>query len=194
MHCSGKEEILRHLRSLQSPKGVQDKIKIGRIFTNLENIEARKDIYLPNTVYYDNQDIVNTFEVKAYIYLTENTYYTYPFYEGLSQAEYDSNDVFILTPSQVNQISYLDPKNTCFVWIDTTLQARKDRYEEEGRTYNFDLQEKKDASENQEFIDRIYDCPHVLYFFNEDPARIASLLSVLLLYPKTFPLIDGCFN
>ena len=190
LHSSGKQEVINQLEKMG--------VKCGKIFSNLET--PTPDIYSSeNFEYYDNTDINNIFENNAYIFLQELPHVTFnadKYYEGLSKYTYDENDVFILSPDQLIAIppSHLEG-DICFVWMDNTKSNRASRYRIEKRIYNFlerDSYERRDISS---FVKTLYsyNAP-ILYFANEEPNRIATIINTTIKYPETFDDFVKNFN
>lgn len=191
-HSSGKREVARLLEELG--------VKYGRNFSNMESnnnkIYGAKDYET-----YSNQDINEIFENKAYIFIREhqdaNLKNTYKYFEGLSKYNFDQNDVFILSPDQllnINSTNVQEP--VCFVWLDNTKNNRYSRYRMEKRNYDFTSREALEKRDTNEFVKYLYEFPNssVLYFTNEEPCRIATIIYTLIKHPEMLDLYVNNFN
>lgn len=164
MHSSGKQELFDLLD--------RQNIRCGKLFSNINLSDIRYD-------FYSDADLVELFENKAYIFMKEVDDYTRNSYEGLSLYEYDNNDVFILSPEQFTAIpQQFFTEDICLVWLDDSKGIRRQRYDEEKRSYNFQEREDFERRELDEFVKTIYNNNkfHVLYFTNEDIARVSSIV------------------
>lgn len=185
LHASGKQEVVDILKNHD--------IKCGKIFSNLKLNES--DIYNKNYEYYDVSEINKIFENNAYIFLqtVPGTFNVcaFKYYEGLSQYEFDNNDVFILSPDQLLNI----PPNAikepvCFVWLDNKKTTRKNRFVLEDRSYNFNEREAIETRDINSFVKTMYNFNNssVLYFTNEQPDRIAAIIYSLIKHPDLFEI------
>lgn len=171
MHGSGKQELYEIL--------TKQSIKCGRLFSNVDISDVRYD-------FFNDKDLIEIFENKAYIFIKEVDDFTRNSYEGLSLYEYDNNDVFLLSPAQftaIPQTTFDD--DVCLIWLDDNKSIRKQRYDEEQRTYNFAQQEEFERRELDEFIKTIYNNKnfHIIYFTNEDIQRVGSIVYACVKYP-----------
>jgi hypothetical protein len=92
----------------------------------------------------------------------------------------------ILSPDQFTAIpQQFFTEDICLVWLDDSKGIRKQRYDEEKRSYNFNEKEEFERRELDEFIKIIYNNKRfkVLYFTNEDIGRISSIVYALVKYP-----------
>jgi hypothetical protein len=183
MHCSGKKAIADELNMLGVP--------CGRVFTNLPEIPPTKNI--PNELYYSGDDIRVMFETNSYIFLHENFDSDTPYYEGISTFEYEKNKVLFITPQQFNYIPKFND-NDVFVWLDNSEMTRRMRYRTEHRKYDFSEEEKRCQCNMDDFIERVNQNPHFLYFNNEEPMRVASIVYTLIQHPELLPLYEKNFN
>lgn len=183
LHCSGKQMILEDLKFMG--------VKYGRLFTNLPSVPA--DRYIPNELYYSNEDIHNIFESNSYIYMHEHFEQAEPYYEGLSLHEYDNGQVFAITPQQFNMIPQFRP-NDVLVWLDNTEHNRRVVHRSEKRKYDFNEQEKLSQYDMSDFVERLNNHPHILYFNNEDPFRISTIIYTLIQHPDLLKLYEKNFN
>lgn len=193
LHSSGKQEVLDILTKYG--------IKCGKLFSNIENPSA--DIYNSfNYELFTNTDIMEMFENNAYVFIQElqnNTCVgSYKYFEGLSTYSLDNNDVFALSPDQVLSIALntINKEEICFIWLDNTKTNRKTRHHIEKRTYNFNERDNIERDGIQSFVKFIYglDNAHVLYFTNEEPCRIASIIYSLVKHQDLFEIYSKNFN
>jgi hypothetical protein len=195
LHSSGKQEVADILENLG--------INCGRLFTNLDE-SYRTNIYNgSNYELYTFQDINSVFENNAYIFMQEFplgdniNVCAYKFYEGLSTYEFETNDVFVISPDQIFSINPTSIKDdVCFIWMDNTKANRINRYYAERRSYSFanrDDIEKKDSSS---FVKLLYsfDRSRVLYFTDEDPNRVAAVIYSLIKHPDLMDVYTESFN
>lgn len=180
-NSSGKQQIVDDLKKLN--------VRIGQIFRSREEIDA--SIYSLSSIVYSNKDIDDIFENHAYVFMTERQDKE-PFFEGLSTYEYENNDVFMITPDQFSLVPKFD-SDVCFVWLDNNYNNRRARYLHDKRKYNFQKQDDAERVDIQDFIDRVYD-NDVLYFVNEDPARVAAIIYSLITYPELHELYKNRFK
>jgi len=187
LHASGKHEVAHLLE--------QQGISCGRLFSNIENPAGT--IY--GSFEYElcgARDIDEVFENNAYIFIRELKNGNEKYYEGLATKAFDENDVIVLSPDQIVSISpSMMPHGVCYVWLDNTKVNRFNRYRDEHRSYNFNNRDKEESQDISTFIKSIYaNDNHILYFVNEDPARIAAILYTLLIHPELFPMYNKAFN
>ena len=191
LHSTGKQEVIDILEKLG--------VKCGKLFSNI--IKPTESLYNSyNYELYSDKDIIDVFENNAYVFIHEldnQTPSEYKKYEGLSKYTVDQNDVFALSPDQLlNVIPNSINDDVCFVWMDGTTNIRKSRFRAEKRSYNFndrDYIEKKDL---QSFIKCMYgfDNSHVIYFNDEEPCRVATIIYSLIQHPELLPLYEKNFN
>ena len=117
--------------------------------------------------------------------------------EFLSTYEFETNDVFVISPDQIFSINPTSIKDdVCFIWMDNTKANRINRYYAERRSYSFanrDDIEKKDSSS---FVKLLYsfDKSRVLYFTDEDPNRVAAVIYSLIKHPDLMDVYTESFN
>lgn len=194
LHASGKQEIVSELEKLG--------VKCGKNFTNCDFLTD--EIYnSKNYEQYSIMDINNVFENDAYIFMHElpdagkMNFTAHRWYEGLSKYAFDQNDVFILSPDQLLEIT---PKaineEVCFVWLDNNKANRSNRYHNEKRLYNFNTRDEIERKDLGSFIKSIYSFnnSHILYFTNEEPVRVATIIYTLIKHPDMFELYTETFN
>lgn len=164
-------------------------VNVGKIFRTIDTIP---DKYSLSTVVYDPVEVNNIFENHAYLFIKESTNKANKYYEGISFYEYQNHDVFVMTPDQFNMVAKFDD-NVVFVWLDNTTIYRRNRHRMEKRKYDFISQECIEQEYIQDFTDRIYK-NNVLYFNNEDPDRVASIIYSLIKHPDLLDVYIKNFN
>jgi hypothetical protein len=122
---------------------------------------------------------------------------TEKYFEGLSKFEFDSNQVFVLSPDQLIQIN---PNNIndelCIVWMDNTESNRYARYHNEQRLYNFKFRDNLELQDMSTFVKAIYGFNNAtnLYFTNEEPNRVATIIYNTIIHPDTLDMFVKNFN
>lgn len=182
----GKSAILDQLRRMG--------VKVGREFSNLPS--KMDNVYIdPKYEYYTTEDINNIFETKSYIYLNgieaSNVKDSYIYYRGLSHYTYDHSDVVSISPVQLDQLNknlMIEP--VVFVWLDNRRDSRISRHAGEGRTHSFVEQEEIESRTDVDFVKSMYNFPNsrVIYFTNEVPERVATIIAALVKHPD---LVDS---
>lgn len=191
MHSSGKQEVIDILEEMD--------IKCGKIFSD---IEIPSDLLYNSYNYemYTKNDINSVFENNAYIFLqevpTENmSLKAYKNYEGLSLHSFDQNDVFALSPDQFVKIIQKSIKEPiCIIWMDNTKDNRLNRYKTEKRSYNFAFRDNTEKLDMETFVKNIYGYKNMLYFTNEEPIRVATIIYTLVKHPELIKLYRKNFN
>lgn len=195
MHSSGKQEVADILEN--------NGIRCGRLFTNMDSTSASSIYNGSNYELYTMKDINMIFENNAYIFMhefpiTETINVScHKWYEGLSLYEFQNNDVFVMSPDQFFSISPASIKEEiCFVWLDNTKKERLNRYYAERRTYSFSAREEIESRDSNSFVKLLYNFNNssVLYFTNEDPARIAAILYSVINHPELLEIYTQAFN
>lgn len=193
LHSTGKQEVVDHLEKMG--------VKCGRIFSNIE--EPSEELYNSRSYeLYSNEDINDIFENNAYIFIQElpqttMSFKTGKYYEGLSKYSLDQNEVFILSPDQLLAISpnTLSNEEICFVWLDSTKTRRAARYHSEHRMYNYQNRENHERKDLGAFVKTLYsyNAP-IIYFIDEEPLRVATIIYNTIIHPDTFNLFVKNFN
>lgn len=192
LHSTGKQEVVDHLEKMG--------VKCGKIFSNIE--EPSEEVYNSyNYELYSNEDINDVFENNAYVFIQELpsiplNFKTGKYYEGLSKYTLDQNEVFILSPDQLLAISPNTlNEDICFVWLDSTKTRRASRYHNEKRMYNYQNRENVERRDLQSFVKTLcsYDAP-MLYFIDEEPLRVATIIYTTITHPDTFDMFVKNFN
>lgn len=181
-NASGKQAIVNELQGLG--------VKVGKIFRSIDIVP--ENIYSLSSIVYSQEDINNIFENRSYKFIKENKMSTEPFFEGLSFYEYDNNDVFMITPEQFSLIPKFD-KDVLFIWLDNNNKQRRERFLTEKRKYNFSKQENLERFDINDFIDRMSSSKY-LYFFNEEPSRVAAIIYSMIKHPDLVSLYKNSFN
>jgi hypothetical protein len=180
-HGSGKMHVADRLREYGA--------SVGNIFRSTESVGQQ---YTLSTVVYDTKEINNIFDTQSYIFMKECRDRSNKYYEGISFYEYQNNDVFVISPDQFNNIPKFDD-NVVFVWLDNSSGQRRARYRSERRKYDFVERDNMEYEFVQDFTDRMGDNP-VMYFYNEDPDRVATILWAILQHPDLLDSFLNTFN
>lgn len=167
---SGKMAVANALRDMD--------IKVGQTFRTIDTIGSQ---YSLSTAVYDVKEVNDLFENQAYLFIKESVNKANRYYEGISFYEYQNNDVFVMTPDQFNTVARFDD-NVIFVWLDNNSVQRRNRYRSEKRKYDFNRQEHIEQEYIQDFTDRICDNA-ILYFNNEEPDRVATIIYSVIKHP-----------
>jgi hypothetical protein len=193
LHASGKQEVVNYLTELG--------VKCGKNFTNLET--PSDQIYnSKNMEYYSVEDINNIFENEAYIFLQELqlpalNFNAYRCYEGLSSYTFDQNEVFILSPDQLLAISpSAINEEICFIWMDNTKDNRSSRYYEEKRSYSYNERDAYERRDLGAYVKALYSFSksNVIYFNDEVPERVATIVYTLVKHPELLDLYIKNFD
>lgn len=185
LHSSGKSDIVDMLER----KG----ISCGHIFSDITT--PKDSIYNSyNYELYTTKDVNEVFENDAYLFVKECKNGNQKFYEGLSRHTFENNDVFVLSPDQLLVTSFNNvDEDVCFVWVDNTKSNRYNKYLDDRKTYNFKQREVVETEDLSTFVKTIYTKP-MLYFCNEDPARIASIIYTMVKYPELQEIFFENYN
>lgn len=191
-HGSGKLEALNIIESLGA--------KVAREFSNLES--PQPNIYIdPNFLRYQQDDIEAIFNNKSYLSLSPleecGVLDGYKYYRGIDFYNYDLADAMILSPRQLSTINknVLNTK-TVFVWMDNNRDSRIHRHAQDDRSYDFLEIEKLESSYDADFVKTIYNFPnsHILYFNNECPERVASVVYSIIKHPDLLDIFIKYYN
>lgn len=185
LHSSGKSDIVDFLER----KG----ISCGHIFSDITT--PKDNIYNSyNYELYTTKDVNEVFENNAYIFIRECKSGDQKFYEGLSRYAFENNDVFVLSPDQLLAASFNNINDDiCFVWVDNTRSNRYNKYIDDRKSYNFKQREEIEAEDLSTFVKTVYSKP-LLYFSNEEPSRIASILYTMIKFPETRDIFFENYN
>ena len=182
MHGSGKKELFNMLND--------NNIKCGMIFANKEVEDPRYEVF-------SDEEIGELFENKAYIFIKELDEFEKNGYEGITLYEYDTNDVFILSPDQFVSIPVQTfNEDVCLIWLDDCKTARRQRYKDEQRKNDFSQRETYERRDIDEFVKTIYNnrAFHILYFTNEDIQRVSSIVEACVKYPDLVNIFEKTFK
>ncbi len=186
LHGSGKKEVTSILEQLN--------VNIGKLFSDIEKPSSK--IY--NSYDYElfsTKEVNEIFENNAYIFLQKCYINNQEFYEGLTRYEFDNNNIFVLSPDQLISVSFTNIKEPyCFIWMDNTKNNRYSRFKDEKRSYNFSEREKQETRDLGYFVSLLYNNVPTLYFNNEDPARVATIVYTLNKYPDLIDIYKQTFN
>ena len=185
LHSSGKLEAVQQL--------MDNGVRVGKLFTNADSQQYHGQLY----ELYQTDEVNRIFENQAYVYFSEIENSISNIYEGLSSFEFDNNDVFILTPNQINALPMKSlPEEVCFVWMDCNTNNRANRFKTEHRQYDFKYREDLERFDLSDFVDKLYNLPNsrIVYFSNEDPQRVAAIVEIMVKYPDAAKIITKNFN
>lgn len=187
LHSSGKREIVETLENLG--------VKCGRLFSSLDEVNEKFYGSLDYELF-STAEVNEIFENNAYIFIQRISQEGKSFYEGLSHYTFDNNDVFVLSPDQLATACLSNIKEPyCFIWLDNTKVNRYTRFREENRNYDFNRREEQETRDLNYFVSVLYDSgAPVLYFNNDDPQRIATIVYSLVKYPDLLDIFKNTFN
>lgn len=185
LHSSGKSDIVDILER----KG----ISCGHIFSDINM--PKDNIYNSyNYELYTTKDVNEVFENDAYLFIKECKIGDQKFYEGLSRYTFENNDVFVLSPDQLLATSFNNiDEDICFVWVDNTRSNRYNKYYDDHKSYNFKQRESLETEDLSTFVKIIY-TKQMLYFSNEEPSRIASILYTMIKFPESQEMFFENYN
>jgi len=178
---SGKMAVANTLREMG--------VKVGQTFRSADTVGNQ---YSLSTIVYDVKELNNLFENQAYLFIKESVNKANRYYEGISFYEYQTHDVFVMTPDQFNTVARFDD-NVIFVWLDNNSAQRRNRHRAEKRKYDFNRQERIEQEYIQDFTDRINDNA-ILYFNNEHPDRVAAIVYSVIKHPDLLDIYLKAFN
>jgi hypothetical protein len=178
---SGKMAVANTLRDMG--------VKVGQTFRSTDTVGNQ---YSLSTIVYDVKELNNLFENQAYLFIKESVNKANRYYEGISFYEYQTHDVFVMTPDQFNTVARFDD-NVIFVWLDNNSAQRRSRHRMEKRKYDFIRQEQIEQEYIQDFTDRINDNA-ILYFNNEQPDRVAAIVYSAIKHPDLLDVYLNAFN
>lgn len=191
MHCSGKQDVINTLKEYD--------VKCGRLFSNIEH--PTSDVY--NSDNYDlftSMEVNEIFENNAYVFINElesENINSYRYFEGLTTYEFDNNDVFAISPNQLLNISKNNiTDDICFIWMDNNKEERLNRFRSEKRTYSFFNRENIEVKDMDVFVKTLYNFNNskILYFVNEDPDRVATIIYTLIKHPELMEIYTKYYN
>ena len=173
--CSGKFEVLNKLSKMG--------VKVAHEFTTESKVRGYHD---PNIQKYEFGDVNSIFETGAYVYIkTGNESIIGSDCSGMSQYDYDNSDAMVLTPDCISILnkSIIQKHKVVVIWMDNNRDQRIHRFVEEGRNYDFKNRDLWEVKFDKDIVD--FACAHDhLYFFNEDPGRVACIIKALITNPE----------
>lgn len=191
LHCSGKQDVINTLKEYG--------VKCGRLFSNIEH--PSHEIY--NSFNYDlftSMEVNEIFENNAYVFINElesENINSYRYFEGLTTYEFDNNDVFVISPHQLLNISKNNiNEDICFIWMDNNKEERLNRYRSEKRNYSFTNRENIEKKDMDVFVKTLYNFNNskLLYFVNEDPNRVSTIIYTLIKHPELMEMYTKYYN
>lgn len=159
-----------------------DKLKVGKLFTNEkpENMQCCSNRYL----YYDNETLKSIFENNAYVFMND-VIGKFGVQEGLGFDEYDSKDIFVLSIDHfISLNSKYISKNDLVVWLDGTKNWRMSNI---NKCYDYMSREKIENSCYEQFgemISSLSNYKNVIYFYEELPERVKTIVKIIYNNPK----------
>ena len=191
-HASGKHKALQCCED----QGVA----VGHEFSTMT--DQHPEVYMDKKAeLYSQEDVTNIFEMRAYICITgieeSGVMDAYAHHRGISHHTYDNSDVMVLTPTQLEGLNRkLIRDHVVFVWLDNTQDNRIRRHAEERRTYSFIEQDEIEEMHGFDFVKCLYNFPDsdVLYFTNEDPERVGTIITAIIKHPDLLPNFVNTFN
>lgn len=187
MHSTGKMKVAKILK--------ENKISVGHLSTNAELSQELTTHNLYRK--YDIEDMNSIFENSAYIFFKDLNDRLMNEYECLTKFDFDNNDVFILSPHHINSIPKTDfNEEICFIWLDNNVTNREMNHIDESRKYKFHERDRLESKDIHDFVDKIYTMPNssMIYFWNEDPQRVATIIEIMIRYPEMRRKIIDNFN
>lgn len=172
-HASGKMKVANIL--------ISNGISVGHLSTNADLTDdiTQHNFYKKYTI----GDMNSIFENNAYIFFHDINNNMMNDYECLTKYDFDNHDVFVLSPHQINSIPNVNlNERVCFVWLDNNLSNREIVHIDENRKYSFVEREQFESIDTYDFINKIYNLPNsnMIYFWNEEPQRIACILHAMI--------------
>lgn len=189
LHASGKQSII----DILSENG----IKCGKHFSNYVYNEHDNLYNGDKYEFYESSEIFKIFENSAYVYIHEIpsksiiNINTHKYFEGITKYEFDENEVFALSPDQLLSIPLTSIKEpVCFIWVDNTRSNRKNRFMAENRHYIFNEREEIEMRDMGAVVKHMYNFKdsHILYFTNEEPERIATIIYSIVKHEDLLPM------
>lgn len=191
-HCAGKLECLNLVEEMG--------VRVGREFSNLP--ELVPNVYIDKDYEkYSSDDVERLFEQNSFIYMhgveESGILDGYSLYRGLSHYTYDNADVMVVPPQALSCINKkIINDHLVFVWMDAARDHRIHRYVEEDRKYSFVEIEKNESRYDLDFMKNICSLKNysLLYFNNEDPGRVATIIAAIHKHPDLLPLFADNYN
>ena len=163
----------------------EEKFKVGHLFTNIaQDVPIyHKELYK----YYDSEDIKSIFENNAYVFINNILNGQDDAYDGLDFSEYDDNNVFVLSIDQFLSVNtkYIS-KDDLIVWVDGDKNWRSSNIDFD--SYDVGSRERIEKSQYVGFFNLINtlktSTKNVLYFLNEEPVRVKTIIKIIANNPK----------
>lgn len=167
-------------------------LSVGHIFRSTRDLDPQS--YTLSRIVYDYTDIEKIEETDSYIFIQES-FQKEKFLEGLSFYEYDRNDISYMGIDHIVKIpqKVWDKMDVTIIWLDNTYDFRYNYMLENHYKHTFKIQEDNENFNIPGFMERIYDKQHI-YFFNEDPRRVASILFALVKHPDLLDIFIKNFD
>lgn len=160
-----------------------DKFGVAKLFTGLsdDEITYHKNMYKS----YSNEIVKSIFENNAYIFMND-VFEKVEIHEGLEFDEFDNNEVFVLTLDQFLSVNtkYIS-KNDLIIWLD----GRQDwRFMNCDENYDKLSRERLESACYSSFGSMINTLKtshkNVIYFYEELPERVKTIIKVIYNNPK----------
>lgn len=186
-HGVGKHEVCEILRGMG--------VKVAKQFSTLP--KAYPSIYHSKDYEsYSMAEINELFENGSYIFMhelvsSETDQGAHRFFEGMTHFALDNADVAVMSPDQVLAMQApMIHLPICFVWMDGTKQFRQRKHRSEKREYIFQERERIETQDLTEFSKCVYSFEigggkvPVIYFNQEEPQRVATILYAMVKHPE----------
>ena len=87
-------------------------------------------------------------------------------------------------------------EEVCFIWMDNTKDNRSGRYYNEHRTYNYNERDAYEKRDLGAYVKSLYafNNSHVIYFNDELPSRVATIVYTLIKHPDMMDLYVKNFD
>lgn len=184
-------------------------VSVGREFSNLPS--KPDQVYIdPKYEHYTMEDIDGVFENKSYLYIggieEPNVDDAFLYYRGISFYTYDHSEVIAMSVTRLGELNWNlcvtpgrtgnDPEKVLWVWLDNKRVSRIQRHVEEHRTHSFVDVEKLESRFDADFVKNLYSFPgsNVLYFTEEEPERVATIIYSILQHPDLVDKFVENFN
>jgi len=180
----GIPEIIQEIENLG--------LSVGHVFRSIKDIDPQS--YSISRIVYDHSDIEKIEETNSYIFMQE-CFQKEKFLEGLSFYEYDRNDVVYMGVDHMVKIPQRvwDKMDVTIIWLDNTFDFRQNYMIDNQYKHIFKIQEDNENFNIPGFMERIYDKSHI-YFFNEDPRRVAAVVYSLVKHPDLLDIFIKNFD
>jgi len=168
----------------------EKEFKIGRLFTSLD--ESYKNTLYHADIYnfYSKDDVQSIFENDAYVFLNNmQGVQSDAAYDGLDLNEYDGNNVFVMSIGQFISINTkFISKDDLIVWCDGGRNWRMNNLAEDSNIREVKKYEQEEKSLRSTFFTSMIgfqsSLKNVIYFLEEDPARVKTIIKTIYNNPK----------